>query len=100
VGLWASVCGPFRWIDLTGGPALYARAMQGVLPTLSRETEVPEPLARMMQEGLSGVRDGRGFYSYTAEQAAEWEEAYRRQVWRVRAAVDEEFPLRDEVSRG
>lgn len=26
-GLWATLCGPFRWIDITGGPALYAKAM-------------------------------------------------------------------------
>jgi 3-hydroxybutyryl-CoA dehydrogenase len=93
VGLWASVCGPFRWIDLTGGPALYARAMQGVLPTLSRETEVPEPLATMMRDGLTGMREGQGFYTYTQEQAAHWKEIYRRQVWRVRETVDKEFPL-------
>jgi len=35
LGLWATVCGPFRWIDLTGGPELYAKAMQHVLPTLN-----------------------------------------------------------------
>ena len=40
-GIWASLCGPLRWIDITGGPALYARAMQGVLPTLSKTTEIP-----------------------------------------------------------
>lgn len=96
VGLWASVCGPFRWIDLTGGPALYARAMAGVLPTLSTAQNVPEPLATMQAEGLTGVRDGKGFFDYTPEQAAEWEEIYRRQVWRVREAVDETFPLEAE----
>ena len=26
-GLWATFCGPFRWIDITGGPALYAKVM-------------------------------------------------------------------------
>jgi 3-hydroxybutyryl-CoA dehydrogenase len=98
VGLWASICGPFRWIDLTGGPALYARAMQGVLPTLSRDTEMPEPLATMMNNGLTGVRDGEGFYAYTPEQAAHWEEIYRRHVWRVREAVDESFPRKSEAS--
>lgn len=98
VGLWASVCGPFRWIDLTGGPALYGRAMSGVLPTLSNATEVPEPLASMMQAGAGGVRDGHGFFEYTPEQAAEWEEIYRTHVWRVRAAVDETFPLAAEAT--
>lgn len=93
VGLWASVCGPFRWIDLTGGPASYARAMEGVLPTLSTSQVVPQPLAAMQAEGLTGVRDGRGFFEYTPVQAAEWEKIYRQQVWRVRKTVDEVFPL-------
>jgi 3-hydroxybutyryl-CoA dehydrogenase len=93
VGLWASVCGPFRWIDLTGGPALYGKAMSGVLPTLSNATEVPEPILSMMQANASGVRDGHGFFDYTLEEAKVWEEIYRAQVWRVRQAVDEVFPL-------
>ena len=96
VGLWASVCGPFRWIDMTGGPALYARAMQGVLPTLSTSQVVPEPLTTMQAEGLTGLRGGRGFFDYTPEQAAEWEKIYRQQVWRVRETMDEVFPLATE----
>ena len=91
VGLWATVCGPFRWIDLTGGPTLYGKAMAGVLPTLSNTTEVPEPIASMMKTGAGGVRDGHGFYEYTPEQAAAWKQIYEQQVWRVRQAVDEAF---------
>jgi len=93
VGLWASVCGPLRWIDLTGGPALYGKAMQGVLPTLSNATEVPEPLATMMASGLNGVRDGQGFHTYTPEDAHRWEQIYREQVWRVHAVAEEVFPI-------
>ena len=93
VGLWATVCGPFRWIDLTGGPTLYGKAMAGVLPTLSNTTEVPEPIASMMKTGAGGVRDGHGFYEYTPEQASAWKQNYEQQVWRVRQAVDEVFPL-------
>jgi 3-hydroxybutyryl-CoA dehydrogenase len=92
VGLWATVCGPFRWIDLTGGPALYGRAMAGVLPTLSDAKDVPEPIASMMNAGAGGVRDGHGFYEYTPEQADAWKEIYKQQVWRVRKIVDEAFP--------
>lgn len=98
VGLWATVCGPFRWIDLTGGPALYGKAMSPVLSTLSNQTEVPEPLLSMMQSNAGGVTDGHGFFEYTTEQAREWEEIYRKQVWRVRQAVDEIFPLHPETT--
>jgi len=89
VGLWASICGPFRWIDLTGGPALYGRAMSAVLPTLSNETEVPEPIRGMMQQDATGMRDGIGFFHYTPQQVERWEKIYRRQAWRVREIADE-----------
>jgi 3-hydroxybutyryl-CoA dehydrogenase len=97
VGLWASVCGPFRWIDLTGGPALYGRAMSDVLPTLSIETEVPEPMRSMMQQDAGGMRDGNGFFRYTPEQVKQWEEIYRRQAWRVREIADETAVLQAEA---
>jgi 3-hydroxybutyryl-CoA dehydrogenase len=97
VGLWASVCGPFRWIDLTGGPVLYGRAMAAVLPTLSNETEVPEPIRTMMQQQAGGMRDGHGFFDYTPEQIAHWEEIYRRQAWRVREIADEVAPIAPEA---
>ncbi len=88
-GLWASVCGPFRWIDLTGGPALYARAMEPVLPTLSNASEVPEPLACLRDRNATGVRDGEGFFQYTEAEALAWEEIYRRNVWIVRNSIQE-----------
>jgi 3-hydroxybutyryl-CoA dehydrogenase len=97
VGLWATVCGPFRWIDLTGGPALYGKAMAGVLPTLSNATEVPEPIASMMQANVGGIRDGHGFFEYTPAEAKAWEDIYREHVWRVRKAADEVFPLHTEA---
>jgi 3-hydroxybutyryl-CoA dehydrogenase len=97
VGLWASICGPFRWIDLTGGPALYGRAMSGVLPTLSIETEVPEPIRSMMQQNAGGMRDGNGFFRYTPQQVKQWEEIYRRQAWRVHEIADETAVLQAEA---
>ena len=32
LGLWATICGPFRWMDLTGGPASTARPSRGCCP--------------------------------------------------------------------
>lgn len=93
VGLWATLCGPLRWIDLTGGPARYAKAMAPVLPTLSREEAVPQPLAALAREQAQGVINGRGFYEYTSEEAVGWEELFRRHAWAVQRLVDEERPL-------
>lgn len=92
-GLWASLCGPFRWMDISGGPALYARAIQGVLPTLSNATELPEVLRKLAEEDARGIANGRGFYEYTEEQARLWEERLREQAWDVRARMNKTFPL-------
>jgi 3-hydroxybutyryl-CoA dehydrogenase len=83
LGLWATLCGPFRWIDLTGGPELYRKAMEPVLPTLSK-AETPSAIIKELGDaGARGVSNGRGFYNYTDEEAERWEELYRRHAWHV-----------------
>ncbi|SFR98474.1 3-hydroxybutyryl-CoA dehydrogenase [Granulicella pectinivorans] len=94
-GLWAGICGPLRWIDLTGGPALYGKTMTGVLPTLYNSPELPEPIASLMKAGATGIKSGQGFFSYTPEEAQAWEKIYRDQVWRMRAIAEEVFPISD-----
>jgi 3-hydroxybutyryl-CoA dehydrogenase len=93
-GLWAGVCGPLRWIDITGGPALYAKAMAHVVPSLSTSTEVPKPMQKLATEGASGITNGKGFYTYTEEEAHHWEELYRKHAWRVTKMQNEYFPLK------
>jgi 3-hydroxybutyryl-CoA dehydrogenase len=93
-GLWASVCGPLRWIDITGGPALYAKAMAHVVPGLSASPEVPKPIQKLADEGACGITNGKGFYSYTEEEARHWEELYRKHAWRVTKMQNEYFPLK------
>jgi 3-hydroxybutyryl-CoA dehydrogenase len=95
LGLWASICGPFRWIDITGGPALYARAMERVLPTLSNTATIPKVLAELAQSGASGITNGHGFYRYTAHEAQEWQDRYHRHVIEVGEMQDREFPLEE-----
>ena len=46
LGLWTPECGPFQWMDKTGGPALYAKAMERIIPTLSNEAEVPATMQK------------------------------------------------------
>lgn len=92
LGLWASVCGPLRWIDLTGGPELYAKSMAHVAPGLSTSTEVPGPLQKLAAEGARGIANGKGFYTYTEKDAHYWEELYRKHAWRVAKMQNEYFP--------
>jgi 3-hydroxybutyryl-CoA dehydrogenase len=82
-GLWATLCGPLRWIDITGGPALYARAMGRVLPTLSTTGELPKTLQTMLAENRRGVIDGKGFYDYEPGDASRWQSLLHEHAWEV-----------------
>ncbi len=92
-GLWATFCGPLRWIDLTGGPQLYERAMRPVLPTLSDADEPPETIRRLAENGDQGISNGRGFYQYGEEEAEQWERLFHQHAWRVWKMVNEYRPL-------
>lgn len=94
-GLWATLCGPFRWIDLTGGPAAYAKAMTGVLPTLSNNSELPAVFAEKQREGERGVIDGRGFYIYEPADAQHWQKLLHEHAWEVRRLQQRYYPIRE-----
>lgn len=99
LGLWAASCGPFRWIDLTGGPALYGLAMQHVASGLRSDKTPPEPLpeslAELVRRDARGISNGHGFYEYTPEEAYTWEDRQRRHAWKVKEWLDAEFPIPD-----
>jgi len=89
-GLWASFCGPFRWIDITGGAGLYARAMERVMPNLSSVGRVPAALQRQAElDWKAIVADGdaavTGFYGETPEQKKQWLELLHKQAWEIEA---------------
>ena len=92
-GLWATLCGPFRWIDITGGPTLYAKAMQNVLPALRNSAELPKMLQTMLANQDRGVLNGRGFYSYQPGDAAYWERLLHEHAWEVRRLQEHYHPL-------
>jgi 3-hydroxybutyryl-CoA dehydrogenase len=93
LGLWAACCGPFRWIDLTGGPALYARSMERVLPTLHNDAALPTLLKQLADQDARGIANGHGFYEYTPADAHIWEQRQRRHAWMVQEWLDTEFPV-------
>ncbi len=93
VGLWATFCGPFRWIDITGGPALYAKAMTGVLPGLCNSSELPPVFAAKQIDGERGTLDGRGFYAYEPGDAERWEKLLHEHAWEVRRLQEHYYPI-------
>jgi 3-hydroxybutyryl-CoA dehydrogenase len=95
-GLWATLCGPFRWIDITGGPALYAKAMAGVLPTLSSRPEVPHVFREKEENGERGTINRRGFYTYEEGDAEHWQELLHEHAWEIRRLQERYHPLKDD----
>jgi 3-hydroxybutyryl-CoA dehydrogenase len=92
VGLWATICGPFRWIDLTGGPASYGRALEGVLPSLCSAIELPETLRTFIEKDAYGMAAGEGFYKYSEGDIRRWEELLREHAWTVCDLMSRYFP--------
>lgn len=82
LSVWANLMGPFRWMDLTG-LAAYAAVMERLFPELSRATEVPETMRKLVESGARGIANGQGFYQYTADEAQQWEHRLTENVWRV-----------------
>ena len=74
-GYWMTLVGVFRWMDLTGVPA-YHNVMKDLFPTLNNQVEVPKLIDEIVQAGGKGVLNGKGFYSYTEEEAKLWEQTF------------------------
>jgi 3-hydroxybutyryl-CoA dehydrogenase len=92
-GLWAAVCGPLRWIDMTGGPALYLTAMENVLPSLCDDKSAHALAEGVVDANAAGARSGRGFYSYAPGEADRWAQLFREHAWQIKDLQDREFPL-------
>jgi 3-hydroxybutyryl-CoA dehydrogenase len=87
VGWWATLAGPFRWMDLTGIPA-YAAVMEGLFPELAHSKSVPELMKKVVEKGAKGTSNRKGFYRYTRASAREWEKAWVDFTFDVRRLVE------------
>ncbi len=68
IGWWATICGPFRWMDLTGLP-IYAKVMDGLFPELCNTDKAPELIK---EKAVSNSK----FYEYSKESEEEWENVW------------------------
>jgi 3-hydroxybutyryl-CoA dehydrogenase len=87
IGYWATIAGPFRWMDLTGIPA-YAAVMEGLFPKLSNSRKVPKMMQDIVAAGGQGIGNAKGFYPYTAAGAKRWEEAWVEFTYEIRRLAD------------
>jgi len=92
LGLWTALCGPFRWIDITGGPALYGKAMETIIPSLSNESQVPATVQHMRDNDDRGTQNGRGFYTYAPGSADQWQAALYEHAWKIEALRNTDPP--------
>ncbi len=83
LGLFISLCGPFRWMDISGGPALYGKAMESIFPSLGNAPELPPVMARLRDEDARGTANGHGFYDYAPEDEENWDRLFREHVWKI-----------------
>ncbi|MFO0875865.1 MAG: 3-hydroxyacyl-CoA dehydrogenase family protein [Gemmataceae bacterium] len=93
LSLWANICGPLRWIDISGGPALYARAMQRVLPTLCNDTDVSATLRRLLDADARGTTSGDGIFHYEPADPQHWARLWSDNARRSSELLDQLFPL-------
>lgn len=92
IGLWATMCGPFRWMDLTGGPALYAKAMSSVFGDLCNSSELSPLIQKLTDEDARGIVNGRGFYDYQQSDRDAWTRRLHDRVWAVRDLLSQSDP--------
>ena len=87
IGYWATLAGPFRWMDLTGIPA-YATVAEGLFPLLNNSAEVPKLMRDVVASGAQGVGNAKGFYKYTKASAKRWEKAWVDFTYEIRRLAD------------
>jgi 3-hydroxybutyryl-CoA dehydrogenase len=88
VGWWIPFAGPFRYMDLMGVQG-YHRVMKDLLPDLSTGKEIPKLMRDVVESGGRGISNGRGFYSYTEEEAKAWEARFVEFNYRIRRLTAE-----------
>ena len=83
VGWWMPLAGPFRYMDLMGVEA-YHRVMRDLLPDLSTDPGIPKLIRDIVEDGGRGIKNGRGFYSYSQDEAKRWEDRFREFNYKMR----------------
>ncbi len=83
-GVWITLAGPFRYMDLTGIPA-YMAVMRDLLPDLNCDKEIPKLMRETVESGALGIANAKGFYKYTPAEARRWEKKFLKFSYDIRA---------------
>jgi len=75
VGSWVSIMGIFQRMDYLGIDR-YSKMVEEIFPMLSKMEHAPAIMEKMVDENAAGIRNGKGLYNYTDEEAKKWEKVY------------------------
>lgn len=82
-GYFIPMMGVFRWMDFTG-IASYRKVMKDLFPTLDNSDAPGKLINKIVNEGGTGIFNGKGFYQYTEEEKKIWQELYSNFSFEIR----------------
>jgi len=90
-GYYLPFAGNYRYMDLMGTYA-YGVVMKELNRELAKEREVPDFFKDIIAAQGNGMINGKGFYTYTPEQAARWGTLFRQFSYQVKEII-ERYPF-------
>ncbi len=90
-GSWMTLMGIFRRMDYTG-LGDYLTAYRNIFPLLSNSNDISPQMQMIVDARSRGIQNGKGFYSYTRNEAAQWLQAFssfNKDIFRLAANYPE-----------
>lgn len=74
-GSWMTLMGIFRRMDYEGLKDYFA-AYINIFPLLSNSDDISPQMQKIVDTHSRGIQNGKGFYSYTRQEALQWSQAF------------------------
>lgn len=74
-GSWMTLMGIFRRMDYEGLEDYYT-VYKNLFPRLSNSDTIPSNMQKIVDAHSRGIQNGKGFFSYTRQEAAQWSHAF------------------------
>ncbi|MCO5238754.1 MAG: 3-hydroxyacyl-CoA dehydrogenase family protein [Chitinophagaceae bacterium] len=90
-GSWMTLMGIFRRMDYTGLRDCFT-AYRNIFPLLSNSDDISPQMQTIADTRSRGIQNGKGFYSYTRDEAAQWSQAFsvfNKDIFRLAANYPE-----------
>ncbi len=90
-GYYLPFCGNCRYMDLMGTYA-YGRVMKDLNPDLSKDTQIPGFMDKVLKDGGTGIKNKKGFYSYTEAEVEKWKDTMDKFSYQIKSII-EKYPF-------